>query len=207
MRRHRRKLEAEGDLAFEVNDGGDRLDALLDEHFTLEASGWKGENGTAIASTPESRAFYTNLARWAADRGWFRLIFLRLSGKPVACDYALVHNGVLYTLKAGYDESYRSFGPGALLLHDEIAYCFEQGVERIDLLGNEEPFKLSWTDQSVESAALRTFRRNPQGLAAWGFNTAKVRLRQTASRLKNSFHTTQATVALTEVSSFLHVVA
>ncbi len=204
MRRHRRKLEAEGELSLEVNDGGDRLDSLLDEHFALEASGWKGKTGTAIASNPETRAFYTNLARWASDRDWFRLVFLRLSGRPIACDYALVHNGVLYTLKAGYDESYRSFGPGALLLHDEIAYCFEQGLERIDLLGNEEPFKLSWTDRRVENASLRAFRRNPAGLAAWGYGTTRFQLRRAASRVKNSFHSAPAAIA--EVTSLLHVV-
>ena len=135
LRRHRRKLEEEGALEFEVHDGRTDLERLLAELFAVEASGWKGERGTAISSRPETERFYTEVARWAAERGWLRLAFHRLDGRPIACDFALEHGGVWYTLKAGYEDDLRSFGPGALLLRDEIAHCCERGVAPLLGLG------------------------------------------------------------------------
>ncbi len=165
LRRHRRKLEEEGAVRLEVHDGRTDLDSLIAEVFAVEAAGWKGRNGTAMSSHPETACFYTDVARWAADRGWLRLALLRLDGRPIACDFALEQGGVWYTLKAGYDEEFRSFGPGALLLSDEIAYCCEQpDLSRMDLLGHEDSFKASWTTQSSPRTWIRSFSKSPVGL-------------------------------------------
>jgi CelD/BcsL family acetyltransferase involved in cellulose biosynthesis len=184
LRRHRRKLEDEGALQLEVHDGRTDLDQLLAELYAVEASGWKGENGTAISSREDTQRFYTDVARWAAARGWLRLAFHRLDGRPIACDFALEHGGVWYTLKAGYDEEFRSFGPGALLLRDEIAHCCEQGVSRIELLGHEDSFKASWTDQFSERTWVRAFGKTPAGAVRWAGIASWERVRPALRRVK-----------------------
>jgi CelD/BcsL family acetyltransferase involved in cellulose biosynthesis len=173
LRRHRAKLERLGRVEFEVHDGREGLDELLGEAFELEASGWKGARGSAIASSAVTRRFYTDVARWAADRGWLRLAFLRVDGRPIACDYALEHGGSWYSLKAGYDERMCSFGPGALLLREEIAHCYDRGLDRLDLLGHVDPFKLSWTARHTERGSLRAFRRTPVGVLAWTYGATR----------------------------------
>ena len=45
-------------MELEITDGSADLERLLQEVLTVEASGWKGEAGTAIASRPETRSFY-----------------------------------------------------------------------------------------------------------------------------------------------------
>lgn len=177
LRRDRAKLARVGAVELDVQDGRVDLEQLLDEAFAVEASGWKGERGSAIASSPVTRRFYTDVASWAADRGWLRLAFLRLDGRPIACDYALEHGGAWYSLKAGYDERFRSFGPGALLLRDEIEHCYARGLSRLDLLGHVDPFKLSWTNRHDERTSLRAFRRTPAGMLAWTYGAARERAR------------------------------
>jgi len=184
LRRHRRKLEEEGALEFEVHDGRADLERLLGELFAVEASGWKGERGTAISSRPETERFYTEVARWAAEGGWLRLAFHRLDGRPIACDFALEHGGVWYTLKAGYEDDLRSFGPGALLLRDEIAHCCERGVSRIELLGDEDPFKASWTDRHSERSRVRAYAGGPAGRCRWATAAAWERARPALQRAK-----------------------
>jgi CelD/BcsL family acetyltransferase involved in cellulose biosynthesis len=184
LRRHRRKLEGEGELEFEVHDGRADLERLLEDLFAVEASGWKGERGTAISSRPETQRFYTEVATWAAERGWLRLAFYRLDGRPIACDLALLQGGVWYTLKAGFDEDLRAFGPGALLLRDEIAHCCELGLTRIELLGEEDEFKASWTDCATERFQVRAFRRVPAGAGRWAAIAAAERARPPLRRLK-----------------------
>lgn len=172
LRRHRRKLEQLGKLEFEVHDGRQDLERLLGDLFAVEASGWKGEQGTAISSRPETQLFYTEVAQWAAERGWLRLAFHRLGGRAVACDFVLEHGGTWYTLKAGYENELRSHGPGALLLRDEIAYCCERGISRIELLGEEDEFKASWADGFTERARIRIFPPTPAGVGNWAASAA-----------------------------------
>jgi CelD/BcsL family acetyltransferase involved in cellulose biosynthesis len=177
LRRGRRALEAQGDLTFHVHEGLEGLDHALEEILRVEASGWKGRRGSAIASQPETTRFYTEVARWAATCGWLRLSLLRLDGRAIACDYSIEFQGTCYSLKSGYDEDYRAFGPGALLLREQLRDCFERGVSSVELLGTEDSFKLSWTDRSCDRTRVHAFHRTPVGLAHWTRVAGRERLR------------------------------
>lgn len=166
-RRRRRRLEEQGELAVEVADGSERLDALLEEGFRVEASGWKAERGTAIASRPETRAFYVDVARWAAERGWLRLAFLRLDGRALAFQYLIEAGGSVYFLKGGYDTAYSKFAPGTLLAQATLARAFASGLRTYEFLGTEEPFKLEWTDRVRERIGFEAFARSGPGIADW----------------------------------------
>ncbi len=165
LRRRRRRLGEDGELTFEVLDGSERLDAQLAEGFVVEASGWKGEHGTAIRSSPQTLRFYTDFARWAAERGWLRLGCLRLDGKLIAFELNMEEGGRWYALKGGYDESYRKFGPGQLVTEDIIRTCFERGLESFEFLGNDDPYKLDWTSACRNRMLLQAFSPSLLGLA------------------------------------------
>jgi CelD/BcsL family acetyltransferase involved in cellulose biosynthesis len=167
MRRMRRRLEELGSVTLQVQDGRDGLEALLEEGFAVEASGWKGESGTAIASTPETRRFYTETARWAAPRGWLRLAFLRLDGRPLAFDYALEEGGFHYLLKTGFDPEYRSYAPGILIRREMIARAVEAGLRSYEFLGTEANWKLEWTDTERHLRAIEAFSPTVVGTASW----------------------------------------
>lgn len=166
LRRGWTRLEREGRVDIEIVDGSEALDIRLAEAFAVESSGWKGDMGTAMASRPDTRQFYTDIAHWGAQQDVLRLAFLRLDGCAIAFDYALQQHGVWYSLKAGYDDGFRPFGPGALLLRGELERAFDDGLTRFDLLGDEDPFKLSWTDASVERMRLRAFASTTAGRLA-----------------------------------------
>src|SRR6266487_4001768 len=168
LRRRRRLLAAEGRLSFEVEEGGERLDELLGEGFRVEAAGWKGLQGSAIATAAGTLHFYRAVARSAADRGWLRLGFLRLDGRPFAFDFALEHDGVHSLLKTGYDPAFSRFAPGMLLRHEMLERCFSNEVRRYDFLGEDEPWKLAWTRTVRERALLEAFAPSMRGRLAWG---------------------------------------
>lgn len=167
IERCRRGLERQGTLSFSVEDGSTGLDARLDEGLQVEARGWQGSKGTAMASRPNIRHFYTDVAKWAAGRGWLRLLFLRVDDRAVAFEYCMEMNGALYVLKIGYDSEYRKWGPGKILIHEAIAWCYARGLQTFELLGTDEPYKLQWTDRVRERCVLRAFATTPAGTAAW----------------------------------------
>ena len=161
IRRVRRRLEEQGEVAFEVEETAERLDELL----RLEAVGWKGESETAIVSRPETLAFYRDVAAWAAASGTLRLAFLRLDGRPIAAELLVEEHGVLYDLKGGYDEAYRKLAPGNLIVGELIAHAFRRGLRSYELLGSDEPFKLAWTSRVRERLHFDAFSPRPAGAA------------------------------------------
>ena len=166
LERRWRRLEKEaGAASFTVETGEAGLDEALEAGFRLEASGWKGRGGTAIVSRPETRAFYTDIARWAAERGFLRLAFLSAGDRPIAFQFDLELDGVVYHLKPGYDESYARFRPGKLLTRQVVRSAFERGARRYEFLGDADRHKLEWTSNVRERLLLQAFAARPAGLA------------------------------------------
>jgi CelD/BcsL family acetyltransferase involved in cellulose biosynthesis len=163
--RRLRRLSEEGKVTFEVADGSERLDVLLAEGFAIEAAAWKGKGGTAIASDERTSRFYREVASWAASRGWLRLGFLRLDGRPIAFLYDLEENGVHYYLKGGYDPGLARFSPSKVLLHLMVQRAFRVGLRRFEFGGSDEAYKLQWASATRDLALLQAFSRSLQGLA------------------------------------------
>ena len=130
--RNRRRLEELGVVTFTSADRGPSLANAVDSFLALEASGWKGARGTALACQPASLEFAR--AAFSADApGESRVDLLSLNGKPAAASLAILSGGTAFTIKGGYDEAYASYGVG-LLLEVEILRSFltERWANRLD---------------------------------------------------------------------------
>lgn len=182
-RRRRRRLEEEGVVGVDVLDGRERLEEALLEGFGIEGSGWKTQQGTAIGSRPDTLRFYGDVARWAAERGWLQLAFLRLDARPLAFHFNLCHGGVLYHLKGGYDPSFARFSPSKLLHHEMIRRAFAEGLASYEFLGAEEGWKREWTETVRERLVLEAFASTPQGKLDW---LAHVAGRPSVGRLRTA---------------------
>ena len=120
-----------------------------------------------MASQRQTRDFYSDIARWAADRGWLRMIFLRLDGRAIAAELCLEQGGRLFDLKGGYRLEYRKHGPGKIIALETIEWAHAQGLSEFDFVGSDDPYKLQWTDLVRERSVLRAFAPSPAGATAW----------------------------------------
>jgi CelD/BcsL family acetyltransferase involved in cellulose biosynthesis len=167
LRRRRRRLEELGSYEFECDDGSERLSGLLAEGFDVEAAGWEGRDGTAIAAQREARLFYERVAQWAAEGGYLRLFFVRLDRKPIAFAFCLIDSRSLSVLKIGFDPAFARFAPGLLLTREMLIYAFESGLHTYEFLGKAEPYKLIWSEHSRDRVRLQAFPRSAAGLASY----------------------------------------
>ena len=167
LRRKERRLRDAGEVAFEFLDGGEGLDERLRKGFAVEGSSWKSAAGTAIASDRRTLAFYTDIARWAADRGWLRLWWLNLDGAVIAFRFDLEVAGIYYHLKGGYDPALGRYSPGLLLQHASVRKAFESGLTRYEFLGADEGYKLKWAKTTHERRSIRVFGRGTRGTIEW----------------------------------------
>jgi CelD/BcsL family acetyltransferase involved in cellulose biosynthesis len=118
LQRQRRRLTDHGIVATEVADDAAALRGALDDFLALEAGGWKGRAGTAIAQHPDLRSFVQRAVCTLAAEGKARADVLRVGGAPIAAALTLRSGGSAWTWKIAYDENYAPASPGVQLMHD-----------------------------------------------------------------------------------------
>jgi CelD/BcsL family acetyltransferase involved in cellulose biosynthesis len=161
VRRRERQLKAEGHVLLRHVTKADPN--MLQKFYDLERSGWKGEEGTAIACSEETRRFYNEVALHGERFGYLSLFFLEFDGHPVAAQFGLMHAGRYFMPKIGIDENYRKCGPGHLLIHEIMRNCVENGISEYDFTGPWAEYKAKWTSTNREHFTLRIFHKSFRG--------------------------------------------
>ena len=132
LRRQHNRLAEEGTLAFERLEGDDGLAEWTAEFLALEAAGWKGAGGSALASAAETRALFEQSLAGAAAAGRLERLAVRLDNRAIAMLVNFITPPGAYSFKTAFDEGYARFSPGMLLQLENLAL-----LERADV---------QWTD-------------------------------------------------------------
>ncbi len=130
FRRKEHRLAEEGALQYvqleTEADPDAALETYIEDFLRVEASGWKGERGSAFACHPAHREFFCAIVRQAHRRNRLMLSALRVGGRTVAsrCDFRAA-NGA-FAFKIGFDEEFAHFSPGVLLQIEGIRQLHEK---------------------------------------------------------------------------------
>jgi CelD/BcsL family acetyltransferase involved in cellulose biosynthesis len=174
LRRRAKRLAELGAVALAREEGRGDLDRAMTEFFDLEAAGWKGAGGTAIACDRRLLGFYGRIARDAASRGALAIRALTLDGRAIAVHLGLVHRGVYHLPKTAYDERLGAMSPGQLLHREVVAECEARGLAELDFLGPDMEWKRDWEPRHRPHDWLYVYRPSLVGRA---LHTLKHRVR------------------------------
>ena len=174
FRRARRRAERLGRPTFEVRvPTRDDLSTLLQEAWRVEAAGWKGEAGSALACDRLRGGFFRRFAYAAAARGVLRLAFMRIDGRAVAMQLAVESAGKLWLLKIGHDERYAACSPGQQLMLHVAGDGARRGLAAIEFLGEEEGWTRQWTSKARACVALRVYPFTRKGVSTLADNVLR----------------------------------
>lgn len=131
LRRQQRRLGEMGELTFSRNSDAAGAGEWADEFIALEQAGWKGEQGSALANSHATNAFFRQSLEGAAQAGRLERLTLRLDDKPIAMLVNFLTAPGSFSFKTAFDEDYARFSPGVLLQQenlslldrDDIAWC------------------------------------------------------------------------------------
>jgi len=171
LERFRRKMLREHETGLWVVEEPGDLDAELARGFAVEASGWKGQNGTAILSDERTITFYRAVAEAFAERGELRLSRIVIDGQWAAFDLCLLHDSRLYLLKTGYDERFRRLAPGLVMRLSIIERCFELGIAAHELLGDEAEWKRKFATGERAHVGFRAYERGLRGSVSYTYGS------------------------------------
>jgi len=157
LRAGRRKIEAaRGPFRLRVLcPTVEALPPLLDAAFAVEASGWKGRAGTAMAVDTSQGDFYRLFCHRAAARGRLRLCFLDIGDQPAAMHISVEAANALWLIKTGFDERFSAASPGVQLDMMVLGEARARGVSRVMFVGKEEPWLGSWMQGARPLVAAR----------------------------------------------------
>jgi CelD/BcsL family acetyltransferase involved in cellulose biosynthesis len=172
LERFRRKMLREHTTQLSVVEAPDDLEAELTRGFAVEASGWKGESGTAILSDERTITFYRAVAQAFAERGELRLSRVVIDGHWAAFDLCLLHDDRLYLLKTGYDERFRRLAPGLVMRLSIVERCFELGIAAHELLGDEAEWKRKFATGERAHVGFRAYERGLLGSVSYTYRAA-----------------------------------
>jgi CelD/BcsL family acetyltransferase involved in cellulose biosynthesis len=155
LRNRLKRLAVKGDVGFEMVSSSQGVSAALPKFYQLEASGWKGVQGTAVVQQPAVKRLYDEIAVRAC--GDVRLALLTVAGTPIAAQVLRLCGRTLFMLKIAYDEAYGLFAPGQLLTARVVQYGIQQGIEGLDFLADNAPWKEVWATGFVRHRRLLLF--------------------------------------------------
>jgi CelD/BcsL family acetyltransferase involved in cellulose biosynthesis len=115
LRRQRHRLAEHGAVTFEVARTRDEVASAIEAFLTLEASGWKGRRGTALAQVAGDAAFIRRATAALAETANCEIITLRAGDTPVAAGIVLRHQSRAFFFKLGIDERFAKYSPGVQL--------------------------------------------------------------------------------------------
>ncbi|MET0375961.1 MAG: GNAT family N-acetyltransferase [Rhizorhabdus sp.] len=103
-----------------------------DDFLALERSGWKGWAGSALASKPDTAAFFCDVLADAFRAGRLDMLRIDVNGAAVAMLVNFLTPPGSFSFKIAFDEEFARFSPGVLIQ-----------VENLQLLARED---IAWMD-------------------------------------------------------------
>jgi CelD/BcsL family acetyltransferase involved in cellulose biosynthesis len=132
LRRQHARLAEQGKLKVERGSDDRCLGTWIDHFLALEASGWKGKAGSALAARVATAGLFRDALRGAGERGRLERLSLTLDGRPIAMLANFVTPPGACAFKTAFDERYARFSPGVLLQLENLALLDREDVEWCD---------------------------------------------------------------------------
>lgn len=179
LRRRERMLEQRHALGYRslAPDGFERDFGQL---LSLHASRW-GPRTSFQADIGLHRDF----ARVALERGWLRLWFMELEGRPVAAWYGFRFAGVMSYYQAGRDPAWEDASVGLVLLAHTVREAIRERADEYKLLRGAEAYKYRFTDDDARLETLIVSRGAAAAVAVRAVELARTlrrRARATVGR-------------------------
>ncbi|MEH6757481.1 MAG: GNAT family N-acetyltransferase [Parasphingorhabdus sp.] len=132
IRRQAKRLGEMGEVTYSHVNGATGLDAWIDEFLQLERRSWKGQEGSALDCSDDTRPFFCEALTGAACSGQLERHDLRLDGKPLAMLVNFHSAPGSFSFKTAFDDDYARFSPGVLLQLENLKILGQPDIYWMD---------------------------------------------------------------------------
>jgi len=132
------RLAETGNVSFTRLSDSVELRPWIDTFLALEASGWKGREGAALANTTATEAFVRDALVGAFAAGRLEIIRLDVDGRAIAMLVNFLTPPGSFSFKIAFDEDYARFSPGVLIQLENLKLLEDPAIDWMDSCAVED---------------------------------------------------------------------
>jgi CelD/BcsL family acetyltransferase involved in cellulose biosynthesis len=185
LRRKRKALEEQSLLSLIIHDHPDSISRTFDRFLDIEASGWKGRNGSALKQKPYDARYVLTVLRAMSGVDRAFIAELRMGETPIASGLFLRCGAEAFFWKTTYDETFASHSPGVIFDMILTQWFYDQPwFQRLDtgIDDSVDPARLIWKQRRPMANVIISL--DPHSLQGRTV-VAGLRLRRWAKTMKN----------------------
>lgn len=168
LRRQRHRLAEHGPVVFDIARKPDEIRPALETFLQLEASGWKGQRGTALVQHAGDATFIRRAVPALAETAQCEIVTLRAGATPAAAGIVLRHQDRAFFFKLGIDERFAKYSPGVQLTLELTRHlCADPAIASADSTASADHPMINpiWRGRFAIGDVLIPLRRNDPGVA------------------------------------------
>ena len=130
-----RQLEKTGPVTITHFTGKDWTDATRDAIAAIEANSWVGQleqGGDTKFLDPDLRAYWEGVAEDPTIAAMIRGSLLHVGDTPAAFTFGLDCGTTRYCIANNFDEQFKKYSPGRVLLYDDFTSAAARGITHLD---------------------------------------------------------------------------
>lgn len=155
IRRLERSLLEPGQITIRQVEQPQDLQSAFELFVELHQRRWRSLNKPGCFGSPQFAAFLSAVTPRLFAAGQLRLLWLEHQGRPIAVDYMLSGNDVLYSYQGGIEPECLDLQPGRLELIAALQGAIAGGYRCYDFLRGNEPYKAHYGAEPRPTAAIR----------------------------------------------------
>ena len=132
LRRQFARLSELGEVSFSRSHDDTHLARWIEDFMALEHSGWKGAQGSALASHQATIRLFKEALHGAASHGRLERLTLTLNDEPIAMLASFLTAPGAYSFKTAFDERFARYSPGVLLQRENLEVLDNPEIEWVD---------------------------------------------------------------------------
>lgn len=134
---------------------------------------WQSRGHASEFARPHAARFLAGLAA-GLPAASLHHAELRLDGRPIAIALFFQAGGALLNYKSAYDPAFAAYSPAKVMLALMTRSAVAGGLQLLDFMQGEEPYKATWCDTQQETHTVALARRGHAPL--WWWNVTRRRL-------------------------------
>lgn len=160
LRKGERGLSGLGEVRLRTARSIEDLGGAFREFERLEASGWKGQGGTASALrfSPRLQGFHADLFNVGDSPRHAEINLLVVGERAVAAQLCMISGGVRSLLKIAFEQSLEKASPGSVLLDMVLRRSCEDRTCRLVSLVTGQAWMAEWGAASVPVSVVWALR-------------------------------------------------
>ncbi len=145
---------------------------VLNEIVEISKKSWKSHIKKDLSSDKAGKKFLLSLVEAFGINNHVQVWILRKNGIPVAYEFHMIFDNIVYPIRADYDENYKKYSPGSILEYTALKQLFEeQCITEYDTCADNYWYLNNWSNDLREHYTIEVFSSTIKARTLYFFET------------------------------------